>query len=104
MIKRTIGVATVVVCAGCTPTDVTFGETHRWNIEQHVINPDPQYADEASSETSGRRAAAAVERLETGRVKQPVSGTTTSSAIGSSPGASSDASSSSGSSTPTPQQ
>jgi hypothetical protein len=65
---------------GCTPVDVQFGEAQRWNIEQQVINLEPVYAGDVQEGASGERAVSASDRLETGRVRQPVSASTTTSA------------------------
>ena len=72
--------------AGCTPVDLGYGETHRWNIEQQVVDPDPEYAGEPIEGGYGRRAAQSVDRYNRGQVKQPVDITTTSGGVGTSGG------------------
>lgn len=52
------------------PGDTTFGEANRQTMMAQVIDPDPQY-DELVPVSSGERAAAAVERYRTDKVKQP---------------------------------
>ena len=79
-------IAFPLLLAGCTPVDLAFGETHRWNIEQHVVDPDPQYAGDMIEGGSGERAADAVQRYNEGQVKQPVRATTTSAGAGTSAG------------------
>ena len=69
--------AAAMVAVGCTPVDHGFGETHRWNIEQQVIDPDPQYAGDPMEGGDGERAADAVTRYKEGTVKQPAAVTTT---------------------------
>ena len=71
--------APAVVLGACTPVDHGFGETTRWNIEQQVIDPEPEYAGEPKEGGSGERGAAAVRRYNQGQVKQA---TATSSASG----------------------
>lgn len=78
MTERTLLIlAGVSLLAGCTPYDPGLGEAQRWNVEQHVIDPDPEYAGEPMEGGSGMRAAAAVDRYQRGEVKQPVEVTTT---------------------------
>lgn len=84
-----------LAAGACTPVDVAFGETHRWNIEQQVVDPDPQYAGTEMEGGSGERAAAAVDRYNRGEVTEPARVNTTSTAGGG--GSGSGASSSSGS-------
>jgi hypothetical protein len=66
-----------VPIAGCAPVDLEFGDAHRWNIEQQVVNPEPVYALSDIEGGDGERGVAAVERLQTDRVKQPVGTSTT---------------------------
>jgi hypothetical protein len=44
-----------------------------------VVNPDPQYVGDTMEGGSGQRSSAAVQRLETGAVKQPAGTSTTTS-------------------------
>ena len=81
--------------AGCTPVDMAFGETHRWNIEQQVADPDPHYAATELEAGSGEHAAGAVDRYNRGVVKQPATVDTT--VRGSAAGAAGGASTGSGS-------
>jgi hypothetical protein len=76
-------IAVPLLLAGCTPVDTAFGETHRWNIEQQVVDPDPQYAGEMVEGGSGQRAADAVTRYNEGQVTRPVSTSTTEVSTGS---------------------
>ena len=74
--------APAVALGACTPVDHGFGETTRWNIEQQVIDPDPEYAGNVMEGGSGERGAAAVRRYNSGQVAQPAR-TSTSGASGS---------------------
>jgi hypothetical protein len=47
-----------------------------------VVNPDPQYVGDTLEGGSGQRSVAAVQRLETGSVKQPAGTSTTTSGTG----------------------
>lgn len=69
--------AGLLLVAGCTGADghlastgPAFGEAVRQTLAAQVIDPAPEYA-EANPVTSGGRAALAVERYETDKVKQP---------------------------------
>ncbi|ASK88427.1 hypothetical protein [Sphingorhabdus sp. SMR4y] len=62
--------------SACTPNDTTFGGAVRHNYAAQIVNPDPQYEDEQT--TDGSVSAAAVERYRTGKVKEPVGVKTTS--------------------------
>lgn len=75
--------------AGCTPVDYGFGETHRLNIAQQVIDPDPQHDGTEIEGGSGARAADAIDRYNRGEVRQPATVNTTATTGGSSAGASS---------------
>jgi hypothetical protein len=80
MLKRHfLLLASAGLAAGCTPVDYGFGETHRANIAQQVVDPDPQYAEEILEGGSGERGASAVRRYRTGNVTQPASQSSTSS-------------------------
>ena len=88
-VKQSIAIAAIVLLSACSttmdPVDRDFGEAHRWNFEQQVVNPDPVYAEDASMEGgSGERAAEAVERYNRGDVEQPANIETTSN-VGSGP-------------------
>jgi hypothetical protein len=83
----------LIACAGsalqaCTPADYSFGETHRWNIEQQVVDPDPHYAGDLIEGGTGQRVADAVDRYNKGEVTAPAQVNTTST-TGSGSGASS---------------
>lgn len=83
----------VITCASlglmaCTPADFSFGETHRRNIEQQVVDPDPRYAGDIIEGGTGQRAADAVDRYNKGEVTAPAQVNTTST-TGSSSGTSS---------------
>ena len=83
MSKRTLLLLAPAVALGaCTPVDHGFGETTRWNIEQQVVDPDPEYAGNVMEGGSGERGAAAVNRYNRGQVTQPAR-TSTSGASGS---------------------
>ena len=85
MLKRSlILLAPMLLATGCTPVDYGFGESVRANIEQQVVDPDPQYAGEIMEGGSGVRGAAAVTRYNTGAVRQPATASTTSGASGAS--------------------
>ena len=68
---RVVAILGFVLTAACTPVDYGFGETTRWNIEQQVENPDPEYAGDIREGGSGERGADAVRRYNEGQVKQP---------------------------------
>ncbi len=74
------------VASGCTPVDYGFGETHRLNIAQQVIDPDPQHEGAEMEGGAGTHAADAIRRYDTGEVRQPTAQTTTSRAVGGSGG------------------
>jgi hypothetical protein len=59
----------VTVIAGCTPNDITLGAAVRNNNEAQIIEPEPQYADEQT--TDGSQVAGAQGRYLTDRVKKP---------------------------------
>jgi type IV pilus biogenesis protein CpaD/CtpE len=67
--------------AGCTPTDATFGNAVRQTMAAQVVNPDPQY-DTSVPTTEAAKAAAAVDRYRTDKVKQPDTIRTTDSKLG----------------------
>lgn len=69
--------------AGCTPTDVTLGNAVRTTMAAQVVDPDPQYED-AIPTTDAAKAASAVDRYRTDKVKKPVNIRTTSGQSGSS--------------------
>ena len=88
--KITIVPAALLVLAGCTPIDATFGDAVKTDYALQVINPEPR---PVSAETavieggSGDLAGAASERYRKGTVRQPQPvQTTTRSAGGASPG------------------
>ena len=76
------------VASGCTPVDYGFGETHRLNIAQQVIDPDPQYEGTEMEGGSGARAADAIDRYNRGQVRQPAEVATTATTGGNGSGAS----------------
>lgn len=59
-----------VLAGACTPTDITFGNSVRQTMAAQVVDPDPQYSDAAPA-TDGVKAAEAVKRYRTDKVKQP---------------------------------
>ena len=66
----------VSACAGADPGDdvplgVDFGDAVNANASLHVIDPDPVSAGEGTPPLDGRRAAAVIERYETGTVLAP---------------------------------
>ncbi|SCW85028.1 hypothetical protein SAMN02927924_03359 [Sphingobium faniae] len=63
--------ALIPLAAACTPNDPTLGAAIRTNYAQQVINPDPHYDGQEMEGGDGARAAAAVERYRTDKVKQP---------------------------------
>ena len=65
------------VVSGCTPVDYGFGETHRLNIAQQVIDPDPQHEGTEMEGGSGERAAGAIDRYNRGVVREPAQVNTT---------------------------
>ncbi|MBK5265588.1 MAG: hypothetical protein JJE34_10220 [Alphaproteobacteria bacterium] len=64
--------------AACTPNDPTLGGAVKHNYALQVIDPDPQYAGEPMEGGSGDKAAAAMKRYRTDKVKAPKSIRTTS--------------------------
>lgn len=75
--RRIILAATLaVLAAGCTPTDVTFGNSVRQTMAAQVVDPDPQYEDSVPT-TDAAKTAAAIKRYRTDAVKQPDSIRTT---------------------------
>ncbi len=69
--------AGLALCAegGCTPIDVGMGDSLKHNYALQIVDPDPLYDDDATSD--GEPAAGAVERYRTDKVKKPVSIKTT---------------------------
>lgn len=69
--RMTIGAAVAALAiAGCTPTDVTIGNSVRQTMAAQIVDPDPQY-DQPVHTTDAAKTAAAVDRYRTDRVKQP---------------------------------
>lgn len=58
---------------GCTSVDTAFGESHRWNMAQQTVNPEPAPPAEGApiEGGSGRKADGAVDRYQKGAVKEP---------------------------------
>lgn len=56
--------------AGCTPTDITLGNSVRQTMAAQVVDPDPQYED-AIPTTDAAKTSAAVKRYRSDTVKQP---------------------------------
>ena len=74
MSKRSLLLLAPAMALGaCTPVDHGFGETTRWNSEQQIVDPDPEYAGNVMEGGSGERGAAAVRRYNRGQVAQPAS-------------------------------
>ncbi|ALR22491.1 hypothetical protein [Sphingobium baderi] len=88
--------ALIPLAAACTPNDPTMGGAIRTNYAQQVINPAPLYEGQEMEGGDGARAAAAVERYRTDKVKQPRTIRTTSGSGGGGGGGSSGGSSSGG--------
>ena len=85
MLKKSLMLlAPMMFASACTPVDYGFGESVRANIEQQVVDPDPQYVGEIMEGGSGQRGVAAVRRYNTGQVKPPAAATTTGGVGGSS--------------------
>lgn len=82
-IDRRIVAAAVLagLAAGCTPTDITFGNAVRTTMAAQVIDPDPQY-DSPVPTTEAAKVAPAVDRYRTDKVKQPETIRTTSGQTG----------------------
>jgi len=68
--------AAALIVAGCTPTDITFGNAVRQTMAAQVVDPDPQY-DAAGHATDAAKTGAAVKRYRTDAVKQPETISTT---------------------------
>jgi hypothetical protein len=74
-----VAVTLALACGACTPTDVGFGETVKYAAAVQTIDPDPVYGpDSAQPGDNGEKAAQAVKRYRTDKVK-PVETYTTSS-------------------------
>ncbi len=76
MNSRLLAMAAALLCAGCSTTAPngeleasTMGEANRTTFAAQVVDPDPQYAEDAT--VGGQRTADAVERYRKGTVKQP---------------------------------
>lgn len=74
--------AAALTVAGCTPTDITLGNSVRQTMAAQVVDPDPQY-EGAGPSTDAAKAAAAVKRYRTDTVKKPDTISTTKSQSGS---------------------
>ena len=61
--------ATLLLISGCTPIDVNLGAAAKHNYAAQIIEPEPVYSD--AIETDGTKSAAAVQRYQTDKVKQP---------------------------------
>ena len=75
--KTIVAMSATVVLGACTQglafgdkPVADFGEPNRQTMMAQVIDPDPQY-DTLVPETSGKRAADAIERHATDKVKKP---------------------------------
>jgi type IV pilus biogenesis protein CpaD/CtpE len=75
LISTTLALAAGAGLSACTANDTTLGGAVRQNYAAQIVNPDPQYAEEQTSD--GSVGAAAVERYRTDKVKQPVGVRTT---------------------------
>lgn len=62
--------AAALVVAGCTPTDITFGNSVRQTMAAQVVDPDPQYEGPGHT-TDAAKTAAAVDRYHADTVKKP---------------------------------
>lgn len=83
-----VSVAGLVLCLGaCTPMDAGFGDSVRTNLATQTIDPEPVY-NGAEASFSGQKAAAAVERYRTDKVKPPKGIRTTTGVTGGSSGSS----------------
>lgn len=85
--RTLLACAAAIAVAACAspnhdPVDHDFGEAHRWNIAQQVVDPDPVYEEKELEGGSGERAAGAIERYRTGDVIEPASIETTDTAAG----------------------
>jgi hypothetical protein len=61
---------TLAACGNNKPLGQGFGDSVRHNMAVHIINPRPDYKLDALDGHSGRRAAGAMGRYETGTVKE----------------------------------
>ena len=68
-----IGLVGLVVgaCGSPSPLDPDFGNATRHNKAMHIINPEPLPATTPAPTLSGRRGMLAIERYESGEVKEP---------------------------------
>ncbi|MEI4507298.1 hypothetical protein WBQ88_17365 [Sphingopyxis sp. CCNWLW253] len=73
--------ALALIVAGCAPTDATFGNAVRQTMAAQVVNPDPQYEDPILT-TEAAKAAKAVDRYRTDKVKRPDTIRTTDTQVG----------------------
>jgi len=76
--------AAAALAAGGTPTDAPLGKAVRTTMAAQVVNPEPVY-DDAIPTTDAAKAAAAVDRYRTDRVKKPDTIRTTSGEGGGTP-------------------
>ncbi len=65
-----VAVAATALVVGCTPTDISFGNSVRQTMAAQVVNPDPQYENPIPT-TDASKSAEAVKRYRTDKVKQP---------------------------------
>lgn len=79
MLLPGLAVLALAGCAAPATLDPAFGNAIRQNMAVQIVNPDPDYSEDAVS--SGPRAAAAIDRYDRGVVKKPpttsISGTAT---------------------------
>ncbi|MBW7850748.1 MAG: hypothetical protein H3C38_09655 [Rhodospirillales bacterium] len=61
----------LAACQGSVISEPGFGDAVNHNVAMQVINPDPHPGQEPAPEASGRRAADAMERYQSGKVIQP---------------------------------
>ncbi len=76
------GLLLAFAITGCSPNDVNLGASARHNYAMQVINPEPVYEDAAPT-IDGTKAATAVERYRTDKVKKPAPVLTTDGGSGS---------------------
>lgn len=76
-IRLAMGLGILVGVAGCTSSgdlklgaEDNFGEANRQTYAAQIINPNPEYT-EPFAPASGAKAAQAIERYRTDKIKQP---------------------------------
>lgn len=92
---KALALGLALMLGACTPMDAGFGDSVRTNLAAQTIDPDPVF-NAAEAAFSGPKAAAAVERYRTDKVKPPKGIRTTTGISGANAGSGGGASSAAG--------